>query len=76
MASCSLFNQWEWIAYYALTTFCRTTTAIGAGLKTGVDLDNHKPFTELAPAMQKMNQELQAKWFYGKDGFMDYWKGF
>jgi hypothetical protein len=35
-----------------------------------------KPFAELEGTMQKMNTELQTKWFYGKDGFMDYWKGF
>lgn len=35
-----------------------------------------KPFAELESVMLKMNRQLQAKWFYGKDGFMDYWKGF
>lgn len=35
-----------------------------------------KPFAELEPTVLQMNTELQTKWFYGKDGFMDYWKGF
>jgi hypothetical protein len=35
-----------------------------------------KPYAELEETVLKMNKELQAKWFYGKDGFMDYWKGF
>lgn len=35
-----------------------------------------KPFAELESVMLKMNRQLQTKWFYGKDGFMDYWKGF
>jgi hypothetical protein len=26
--------------------------------------------------LKALNQELQSEWFYFKDGFMDYWKGF
>ncbi len=35
-----------------------------------------RPYAELETIVQQMNKELQAKWFYGKDGFVDYWKGF
>lgn len=33
-------------------------------------------FAEIEPAMKQINSELQCAWFYGKSGFMDYWKGF
>lgn len=33
-------------------------------------LSNLKKLTD------EINVELQIKWFYYKDGFVDYWKGF
>lgn len=37
---------------------------------------HHAGFTEIEPAMNQINSELQCAWLYGKSGFMDYWKGF
>ena len=31
---------------------------------------------DLGEIVRKINQELQAKWFYHKIGFVDYWKGY
>lgn len=31
---------------------------------------------DIKKKIAELNQELQSKWFYCKDGFVDYWKGF
>lgn len=33
-----------------------------------------KPWAEIEPVVEKINQELQTPWLCGKEGFMDYWK--
>jgi len=35
-----------------------------------------KPFSENERNIISINRELHAAWLFGKDGFMDYWKGF
>ncbi|MDI3424577.1 methyltransferase domain-containing protein [Enterobacter sp. V87_3] len=33
-----------------------------------------EPYATVKPRIEQINDELQTCWFYGKDGFMDYWK--
>ncbi len=33
-----------------------------------------QPYSEIKPMIEKINNELQTQWLFGKDGFMDYWK--
>lgn len=35
-----------------------------------------RPYEDIQNAVKAVNDELQATWFYGKNGFLDYWKGF
>jgi predicted nucleic acid-binding Zn-ribbon protein len=34
------------------------------------------PINCLRPKIEAINKELQSNWFYCKEGFVDYWKGF
>ena len=33
-----------------------------------------QPYKEVKPIIERINQELQTTWLFGKDGFLDYWK--
>lgn len=33
-----------------------------------------KPYKDIKPIIDNINNELQTEWLYGKEGFMDYWK--
>ncbi len=35
-----------------------------------------RPYRDIQHAVAGINKELQSTWFHGKDGFLDYWKGF
>lgn len=58
-----LMNQWGYCSsIYCLPSRCWVL------LKRKIENIEEK--------IKKINQELQSVWFYSKDGFVDYWKGF
>ena len=34
------------------------------------------PIDSIRPKIEAINKEIQSNWFYCKEGFVDYWKGF
>lgn len=58
-----LMEQWK----YRCSIYCPKS-------KCWVLLKNRD--SRIAERLQTLNEELQSDWFYFKDGFMDYWKGF